>query len=380
MRRLAATAVALISLSDPGFAENRINNQFGFSWVSSGNWSTGPSQFLGTLNQQPLVLKSGGQEALRILPNGNIGIGTTTPGAPLEVDNSAGDSDAASFVLSNPNLTSANPHSAVNAIHSGGSTTTFDHYGPAGNFGITNPMNTDPALRAGTVTPGGFALYGTESTSGVGVAGDDETPTDIHGKGVLGFSRSAVGVYGLSKQASGAFPLFGAPPAGAGVWGDSASGLGVVGTSVSGESGVFIGGVDGSGFCGYRGGAGWVCSSDRSLKTDFAPVDTAALLDRLAQMPVFTYRFKQSRNKALFLGPTAQDFAAAFHLGTSDDTVINTANAQGVALAAAKGLYERVKQDEAQIAALKAQVARLEQIVARFAAARPQQQASLGKR
>jgi len=62
---------------------------------------------------------------------------------------------------------------------------------------------------------------------------------------------------------------------------------------------------------------------------------------------------------------------AAFHLG-NDDKLINTANAQGVALAAAKQLYEKVKQDEAEIAELKkllaAQAAHVADVEAAFTA------------
>jgi peptidoglycan hydrolase CwlO-like protein len=49
---------------------------------------------------------------------------------------------------------------------------------------------------------------------------------------------------------------------------------------------------------------------------------------------------------------------AAFHLG-DDDKLINTANAQGVALAAAKGLYEKLKQDEASLRHKDAEIAQL---------------------
>jgi hypothetical protein len=55
----------------------------------------------------------------------------------------------------------------------------------------------------------------------------------------------------------------------------------------------------------------------------------------------------------------AQDFKAAFGIGSSDRK-INTANAQGVALAAAKGLYARLKRDEQKLATQDATIAQLE--------------------
>jgi hypothetical protein len=385
MRRLAATAVALLGLSTPGFAQNQNITQFGLSWLLSGNRPTSSSAFLGTLNDRPLVLKSRGREALRILPNGDVGIGTTTPGAPLEVENSADIADAAKFVLSSRLLNGT--QAAVDAVNSGGSASKVGYYGSAGAFNITNPMNTAPAVYAATVTPGGAAIYGTESVGGggMGVFGDEESNQCCAGSaGVYGFSAINSGVRGVSGAVSSWAMGRGAN---FGVWGDSHDGTGVWGSSDTGDSALFAGGASGKGVCNYAGGSGWNCSSDRALKTDFAPVDTAALLDRLARMPVFTYRFKQSRDGSRFLGPMAQDFAAAFHLGTGDDRYINTANAEGVALAAAKALYERVKRDDteiaadrARIAALEARLARLEQIAARTVAGRPQQQPTLATR
>jgi hypothetical protein len=48
------------------------------SWELSGNSGTNPvSNFLGTTDNQPIVIKTNGAEATRITPNGNIGIGTS---------------------------------------------------------------------------------------------------------------------------------------------------------------------------------------------------------------------------------------------------------------------------------------------------------------
>jgi hypothetical protein len=56
----------------------------------------------------------------------------------------------------------------------------------------------------------------------------------------------------------------------------------------------------------------------------------------------------------------AQDFAAAFGLGESD-THIASLDTSGVALAAIQGLSEVVEEKDAEIAALEARVAALEQ-------------------
>ena len=55
----------------------------------------------------------------------------------------------------------------------------------------------------------------------------------------------------------------------------------------------------------------------------------------------------------------AQDFAAAYGLGP-DDKTINPLDANGVALAAIQGLYDLVKEKDAEIEALKTRLSRLE--------------------
>jgi hypothetical protein len=56
----------------------------------------------------------------------------------------------------------------------------------------------------------------------------------------------------------------------------------------------------------------------------------------------------------------AQDFYAAFGVG-EDDRHISTVDADGVALAAIQGLYQLMQEQNAQIVALEARVAALEQ-------------------
>ena len=57
------------------------------SWLLTGNPRTNPANnFLGTRDNQPLTLRTNGAERLRVDTNGNVGIGTTTPSAKLNID------------------------------------------------------------------------------------------------------------------------------------------------------------------------------------------------------------------------------------------------------------------------------------------------------
>ncbi len=89
-------------------------------------------------------------------------------------------------------------------------------------------------------------------------------------------------------------------------------------------------------------------TSDRNAKRDIAEVDPQAVLEKLAALPVSTWRFKQTDE--LHMGPMAQDFAAAFGLG-SDETRINLTDVGGVALAAIKALHRTVGAKDALLAA-----------------------------
>ena len=97
--------------------------------------------------------------------------------------------------------------------------------------------------------------------------------------------------------------------------------------------------------------------SDRNRKTDIVPADTAAILSAVAALPVSTWKYKDETTT--HLGPMAQDFAAAFHLG-ADETGIASVDADGVALASIQELAKRVDQLTAANTAKDTKIATLE--------------------
>jgi alpha-tubulin suppressor-like RCC1 family protein len=120
-------------------------------------------------------------------------------------------------------------------------------------------------------------------------------------------------------------------------------------------------------------GTTWINASDRALKENFQPVDTLEVLHKVAGLPLSVWNYKSQPAGGRHLGPTAQDFKAAFGLGESD-TGIATVDADGVALAAIQGLNTklesgkqkaeiRMEKLEAENAALKARLERLEQLL-----------------
>jgi hypothetical protein len=103
-------------------------------------------------------------------------------------------------------------------------------------------------------------------------------------------------------------------------------------------------------------GSQWTSLSDRNAKENFGTVDAREVLAKLAVMPIETWNYKAQDASIRHMGPMAQDFYAAFGLG-EDKLGIGTMDADGVAFAALKGLYELVKEKEGVIEQLKQQAA-----------------------
>ena len=100
--------------------------------------------------------------------------------------------------------------------------------------------------------------------------------------------------------------------------------------------------------------------SDRNQKEHFAPVDVQQILGKVATLPIETWNYKDQNAKIRHVGPMAQDFAAAFGVG-EDNRVIDTVDANGVALAAIQGLYQQLQEKGVEISAMRAELDELKQ-------------------
>ncbi len=118
------------------------------------------------------------------------------------------------------------------------------------------------------------------------------------------------------------------------------------------------------------GGSSWLALSDVNMKENFRDLAGEDVLEKIARMPIREWNYKTQDAEIRHVGPTAQDFHAAFGLG-EDPLRINTIDADGVALRAIQALEQRDRAaseaqtaiDHAQtsgIAALRARVADLE--------------------
>jgi hypothetical protein len=113
------------------------------------------------------------------------------------------------------------------------------------------------------------------------------------------------------------------------------------------------------------GGGSWSSVSDRNMKEHFADVDGEEILHRLREVPILTWNYKAQSSRIRHIGPMAQDFMAAFHVG-EDDRHIATIDPDGVALAGVKALDARTLTQQQQIDALRQENAELRERLERL--------------
>jgi hypothetical protein len=113
------------------------------------------------------------------------------------------------------------------------------------------------------------------------------------------------------------------------------------------------------------GGNSWTMVSDRHAKRNFQAVGGEDLLAKLNRIPMSVWSYKSQNSSILHLGPMAQDFYAAFHLGETDKG-IDEIDGQGVALAGVQALYRLGLEADSQIRALAAHNRKLTEEVERL--------------
>ena len=92
-------------------------------------------------------------------------------------------------------------------------------------------------------------------------------------------------------------------------------------------------------------------ASDKNLKENFAPVEPQTVLAQIVQMPLSMWNYISDENDTVHMGPMAQDFYAAFGLGSSDKHIAPL-DANGVAFAGIQGLFELFQTHDEELEAL----------------------------
>jgi hypothetical protein len=307
-------------------------------WSLTGNSGTNPSlNFLGTTDEKPLELRVNNTRALRIEWAGADSVFTS-------------------------NMIGGNSHNAVTPARVGGTiggggrdeypNLVLDHFGTVGG-GVGNRAGSNliGSTWGATVSGGaGNTADGTNATIG---GGTSNTASGASSTIPGGSSNSALGTasFAAGRRAK-------ANNRGCFVWGDSDDSDVTCNTDnqwvarASGGVRFYTNTALTSGVKVDAGGGSWASISDRALKENFAPVDGQEILTHLAAIPISVWNYKSQNSSIRHMGPTAQEFYAAFGLG-EDDKHITTVDADGVALAAIQGLHQLVKELKTDNASLK---------------------------
>ncbi|MBK6766736.1 MAG: tail fiber domain-containing protein [bacterium] len=104
-----------------------------------------------------------------------------------------------------------------------------------------------------------------------------------------------------------------------------------------------------------NGDTAWEVLSDSSKKSNRKAANTAAILDKLVQLPIEEWNYTHQDASNTHIGPMAQTFHKLFGYG-DDNTTISTIDPDGVALAAIQELAKRLESVERENTLLRTQV------------------------
>jgi murein tripeptide amidase MpaA len=135
------------------------NKENAMAWQTNGNGATNPlSNFLGTTDKEPVVIKTNGAEVLRITEAGKVGIGTAAPSAGLEIEKGATNDHALHLRSSGPGW-----GSGLQLINTGPGAKTFGIY--SGQDGILHFADVDNSVDRLVITKDGKVGIGTTAPS-----------------------------------------------------------------------------------------------------------------------------------------------------------------------------------------------------------------------
>jgi hypothetical protein len=245
----------------------------------------------------------------------------------------------------------SNQNAGTEASLGGGDTNTITSAATDGVLGggFTNTVSAEYGVIAGgknnTVSgEGGYiAAGGYNTASGEGAVVDGGFNSTASGTFATipgGYVNNAAGTYSFAAGARAS-----AANEGAFVWSDGSDGDTILTSSrayqfLARASGGFTLYTNAASSVGAQLAAGsgtWASLSDRNAKTNIAPLDDAAVLDKVAALPISRWSYK-SEHGVRHVGPMAQDFYAAFRVG-EDDKHITSIDEDGVALASIKALH-----------------------------------------
>jgi hypothetical protein len=378
------SAFAAIAAAQPFYPDGAAAS----CWQTSGNLGTNAlSDFLGTLDAQPLHLRVNNQEVGSIQgtaagPNFRVGnpqnnvlngadssvvLGgrNTLATANLAVGSNATISGGFSHVAEDSGTVAGgrNNHASLGAFATGSFVCAGGYYSFAAGY-RTRVRRAQLPGQVGAADPcDGLENSGDADGDNGTFAWSDDQPADFISTGPRQFLARAGGGFLLNTNMlvqSGDDLVLKARAGG-----DADSDLRLV--TASGKSAsMYLRDVDGAwrlvapnltgpDFISVQNGARltaggtWTNASSRAFKRAITAVDPEQILDGVLELPISTWQYRGSA-EGTHIGPMAEDFRVTFGLGDSEHS-ISTVDADGVALAAIQGLYRKLKADHERLLA-----------------------------
>jgi hypothetical protein len=259
-------------------------------------------------------------------PSGNIGIGTTTPAAALDV--AIGDLNVAGKILLG----------GTPFLHNFGSSNTF--VGQSGNFSMTGGLNTASGYQALFANTNGYE----NTASGYWALIFNTT----------GYGNTAIGYNALFQNSMGDHIT--ALGAGADVTANNLTNATAIGANavVNASNKIRLG----NGFVSViEGQVPYTFTSDKNQKENFQPVAGEEILRKLGDMNITSWNYiGHDPQRLRHYGPVAQEFFAAFgHDGVGtigSPTTINSGDLEGVLMIAVQALEKQNTELRSRIEAL----------------------------
>ncbi len=336
---IPASGAGVRSMWYPGKAAFRAGRVTTAAWDDA-NIGTASAAFgTNTLASGPNSLAVGSSTLASA--SGSVAMGSTTTASgtnSLAIGSSTLASASGSVAMG-----SSTTASVANAVAMGSSTTASASSAVALGSSTTASGSNSLALGSSTIAGASNSLAGgsaSQATGGVSLAFGDNVRADGTGSVALGSFAAAI--------ASGSFVFSDRSQLGVlhgavtpNEFSVRATGGVVFQTGITANIGVRL----------ASNGTQWLSLSDARTKYRFRELDTDEVLARIAAMPVTEWSYEAQNAGIRHIGPTAQDFHAAFGLG-EDPLRIGTLDADGVALAGVRALEARSRSQASRIEAL----------------------------
>jgi hypothetical protein len=217
--------------------------------------------------------------------------------------------------------------------------------GPGAKLDISSPNSGDTAFRIGyALDPANYSLRMDTVESGVGIP---NWATPIYAFRVNNYNQVGYGAEALSINYNA---RVGIGYLDAGTAKLAINGNVGIGTTNPTHKIMLSGGA-------WSDGTVWTDVSDRNLKTNFTTLDPQTILGKIASLSITQWNYKSESTETKHIGAVAQDFYAQFNLGgLSGETSISAMDTGGVALLGIQALNtktnEFINQSNNQISGL----------------------------